>query len=159
VGDKKMKLIFAMALLALIALGGSVVQIKSEANSHPTSFPQAGSPTDTIKSYYEAVRMKDVERIKKILSKGTLEMIEAYAKSQNKTIDESMKSGFSDDPDFYETPEMRNEKIQGDKATIEVKNEKTGKWETVPFVKEDDDWKIALDLMFRDAMKAGNTNP
>jgi hypothetical protein len=36
---------------------------------------------------------------------------------------------------------FRNEKIEGDKATLEVKNS-FGSWETVPFVREDNRWKI-----------------
>jgi hypothetical protein len=116
----------------------------------------AGStPTATFKAFYEATKNKDAEAMKKTLSKGTLEMLEGFAKAQNKTLDESLKSGLSNptesSPD--KMPETRNEKIDGEKATLEVKNEKSNTWETLPFVKEDGAWKIALDEMFRDAFK------
>lgn len=117
------------------------------------------SPTATLKAFYEATQKKDAEGIKKTLSKGTLEMLEGFAKAQNKTLDESLKSGLASDTSSDKMPETRNEKIDGDKATIEVKNDKTGQWETVPFVKEDGTWKIAFDQMFRDAFKnVGNSN-
>src|SRR5205085_1610459 len=119
------------------------------------------SPTATLKAFYEATQKKDPEGIKKTLSKGTLEMLEGFAKTQNKTLDESLKSGLASDTNSDKMPETRNEKINGDKATLEVKNDKTSQWETVPFVKEDGSWKIAFDQMFRDALKnpgAANDN-
>jgi hypothetical protein len=117
------------------------------------------SPTTTLKAFYEATQKKDAEAIKKTLSKGTLEMLEGFAKAQGKSLDESLKSGLASDTSSGKMPETRNEKIDGDKATLEVKNDKTGQWESVPFVKEDSDWKIAFDQMFRDAFKnMGNTN-
>ncbi len=117
------------------------------------------SPTATLKAFYEATQKKDAEGIKKTLSKGTLEMLEGFAKAQGKSLDESLKSGLANDTAADKLPESRNEKIDGDKATLEVKNDKTGTWETVPFVKEDGMWKIAFDQMFRDAFKnMGNSN-
>ena len=50
-------------------------------------------------------------------------------------------------------PETRNEKITGDTATLEIKNEKTGKWDSLPFVKEDSEWKIAFDKFIENMMK------
>ena len=41
-------------------------------------------------------------------------------------------------------PEMRNEKIAGDRATIELRNHRTKEWEPVAFVKEKGAWKLAL---------------
>ena len=41
-------------------------------------------------------------------------------------------------------PETRNEKIDGDSATLELHNEDTKKWDKMYFVKEDGTWK-ALD--------------
>lgn len=117
------------------------------------------SPTATLKAFYDATQKKDAEGIKKTLSKGTIEMLEGFAKAQNKTLDDTLKEGLTKDTSGEKLPESRNEKIDGDKATLEVKNDKTGQWETVPFVKEDGMWKIAFDQMFRDAFKStGNSN-
>ena len=121
------------------------------------------SPTATFKAYYEATQKKDAEGMKKTLSKGTLEMLEGFAKMQNKSLDEALKSGLaSNNAQSEKMPETRNEKIEGDKATLEVQDAKSGKWESLPFVKEDGAWKIAFDQLFRDAMKnmgtTGNSN-
>lgn len=78
--------------------------------------------------------------MKLLLSRETMKMHEQEAKAQNVTIDDIVKR----DTLFTEgqtTVEFRNEKIEGDKATLEVKNP-FGTWETIPFVKEDGEWKI-----------------
>jgi len=121
------------------------------------------SPTATLKAYFEALQKKDATALKKTLSKGTLEMFEQFAKAQTppKTLDEALQTGLASTTttDSNKMPETRNEKVEGEKATLEVKNEKTGAWETVPFIKEDGDWKIAFDQMFRDAFRnSGNSN-
>ena len=48
---------------------------------------------------------------------------------------------------------MRNENIAGERATVEVKNKLADKWATLPFIKEDGVWKIALDEYFKDIEK------
>ena len=49
--------------------------------------------------------------------------------------------------------EMRNEKITGETATLEVKNQTTGAWDTIPFVREEGKWKIAFDKLIEEMMK------
>ncbi len=114
----------------------------------------SSSPTSTFKAFYEAQKKKDAAGIKKTLSKGSLAMLEKAAKEQNKTLDESLKEGF-DEPAFKapNTPETRNEKIDGDTATLEVQDEQTKKWDKLYFVKEDGDWKVALDKMLEELFK------
>ncbi|HSU26083.1 MAG TPA: hypothetical protein VLI65_08885, partial [Pyrinomonadaceae bacterium] len=65
---------------------------------------------------------------------------EQEAKAQGVTLDEIVKRETLFTPD-QKTVEFRNEKIDGEKATLEVKNSYGG-WETVPFVFEDNQWKI-----------------
>ena len=105
------------------------------------------SPTATFTAFYEASKNKDVEAAKKIFSKKTLELFEIEARAKNKTIEEMFKAGMDQKPPPDKLPEMRNEKINGDEATLEVKDDKTGRWDTLTFVKEDGQWKIALDKM------------
>ena len=112
------------------------------------------SPTATFKAFYEASKKKDVAAMKKSLSKGSLDMFDKLAKAQNKTTDDMLKDIDKDDKDKAEKmPETRNEKITGDSATLEVKNDKTDKWDTLPFVKENGEWKIAFDKFLEDVMK------
>jgi hypothetical protein len=112
------------------------------------------SPTATFKSFWEAQKKKDVAGMKKTLSKGSMAMLEKGAKQQNKTVDEAITEGFNAPGAKYDkTPETRNEKINGNDATLEVQDETSQKWETMYFVKEDGDWKIALDKTVEELLK------
>jgi uncharacterized membrane protein YgcG len=112
------------------------------------------SPTATAKAFAEAVKNKDVQGIKNAMSKGSLAMMENFAKMQNKSLDEALKEPNSSPPPT--SFESRNEKITGDTATLEIKDEK-GKWDEIPFVKEDGQWKIALDKAFQQGMSGGGS--
>ena len=110
------------------------------------------SPTATFKKFFEASKKKDVPGIRKTLSKGSLEMFDKFAKQQNKTMDEMLKD-VDKDSKTETMPETRNEKIDGETATLEIKNEKTGKWDSLPFVKEEGEWKIAFDKFIENMLK------
>ena len=116
------------------------------------SLLSGSSPTATFKTFFEASKKKDAAAMKKSLSKGTLDMFDKLAKEQNKSTDDMLKEVDKDDKD-EKLPETRNEKITGDTATLEVKNDKTGKWDTLPFVKENGEWKIALDKFLENMLK------
>lgn len=98
------------------------------------------SPLETFKTYTKAIKQKDTTTMKLLLSSGSIKMHEQEAKAQGVTVDDIVKREtlFSES---QKTVEYRNEKIDGDKATLEVKNS-YGSWETVPFVLEDGVWKI-----------------
>src|SRR5215211_26291 len=98
------------------------------------------TPVETFKAYITALKQKDTTRMKLLLSADSIKMHEQEAKAQNVTLDDIVKREtlFSEG---QKTVEFRNQKIEGEKATIEVKNS-FGSWETVPFVREDDEWKI-----------------
>jgi hypothetical protein len=116
------------------------------------SLLSGSSPTATFKAFYEASKKKDAAAMKKRLSKGSLDMFDKLAKAQNKSTDDMLKEVDKDDKST-KAPETRNEKITGDTATLEVKNDKTEKWDTLPFVKEDGEWKIAFDKFLEDMIK------
>jgi hypothetical protein len=116
------------------------------------SLLNSSSPTRTFKEFFEASKKKDVAGMKKALSKGTVDMFDKLAREQKKSTDDVLKELDKDAKD-EKMPETRNEKITGDTATLEVKNEKTGKWDTLPFVKENGEWKIALDKFIEDMFK------
>jgi hypothetical protein len=95
---------------------------------------------ETFKTYVKAYKNKDITSMKLLLSNETMKMHEQEAKSQGVTVDDIVKRETLLAPD-QTTVEYRNEKIEGDKATIEVKNS-YGSWEIIPFVKENNEWKI-----------------
>lgn len=98
------------------------------------------TPLETLKAYTQAIKKKDTTTMKLLLSDASIKMSEQEAKAQNVTLDEIVKREtlFSEN---QKTVEFRNEKIDGDKATIEMKNS-FDSWSTVPFVREDRVWKI-----------------
>ena len=98
------------------------------------------SPVDTFKEYVKAVKHKDTTTMKLLLSKATMKMHEQEAKAQNTTVDEIVKRAtlLSEN---QTNVDYRNEVINGDKASIQFKNS-AGNWETLPFVREDNEWKI-----------------
>jgi hypothetical protein len=118
-----------------------------------TDMLQRKSPTQTMKNFVEATQKRDVEGIKSSLSSGSLKMMEGLAKIQGKTLDQTIKEGETGGNDFKQMPEVRNEKIEGDAATLEVKDEKTGEWNTLYFVRENGEWKIALDKSLEEMLK------
>ncbi len=103
------------------------------------------SPSATMNIFFEALKKKDNETIKKCLSKTSLERLEEAATQGDTTIDQIISDG--EDMSKKKTPTIRNEKIDGDTATLEVEDEEQKKWDTVPFIKEDGKWKIAFDKM------------
>ncbi len=98
------------------------------------------TPLDTFKTYTKAIKQKDYSTMKLLLSDGTIKMHEQEAKAQGVTVDDIVKREtlFNED---QRSVEYRDEKIEGDKATLQVKNS-YGSWETLPFVREDGVWKI-----------------
>lgn len=109
------------------------------------------TPLDTLKAYTQAIKKKDTATMKSLLSKGSLKMASDEAKAQNISSDEVLQREtlFSSD---QKTLEFRNEKVEGDSATIEVKDS-FGSFDKVPFIKEDGNWKIAKERYAEEKMK------
>ncbi|HMT08115.1 MAG TPA: DUF4878 domain-containing protein [Pyrinomonadaceae bacterium] len=101
---------------------------------------QPASPKETFKTYVLALKKKDYTTVKMLLSSATMKMHEKEAKAMGSTVDDIVKrqSLFSD---TQTNIDFRNEKVDGERATIEVKNQ-ANRWESVPFVFEDNQWKI-----------------
>ena len=98
------------------------------------------TPLETLQTYTRAIKQKDTSTMKLLLSAETLKMHEQEAQAQNVSVDEIVKREtlFAEN---QKTVKFRNEKTEGDTATLEVENS-FGTWETVPFVKENGEWKI-----------------
>jgi len=116
-------LVATITLLA-IALAGAACGKKS-------------TPTDTFKAFYDAAKRKDAEAMKKTISKNLLSKLDEMAKQRNKPLDEILVN--VNLPDTM--PAVRNEKVEGDHATLEVQN-RGDSWKPLSFVKEDGEWKL-----------------
>lgn len=98
------------------------------------------TPVESFKAYVNAVKQKNTTKMKMLLSVESIKMHEQEARAQNATLDDVVQREtlFTEG---QKTVEFRNQKIEGERATLEVKNS-FGVWETVPFVREDDEWKL-----------------
>jgi hypothetical protein len=121
-----------------------------------TSEKQPATPVETFQTYVKAFKKKDITTMKLLLSSDTIKMHEQEAKAEGVTLDDIVKRETLLDPG-QTTVEYRNEKVNGDKATLEFKNGEF--WETIPFVKEDGEWKIDkkgyADQMMQDVEQNG----
>jgi len=114
----------------------------------------ANSPTATFKTFFEAQKKKDIPGMKQVLSKTSLLMMEASAKEQGVTLDKFLQQQLDNPASKTDKlPESRNEKINGDQATLELHNEDAQRWDTMYFVKEGGAWKIALDRTIEEILK------
>ena len=130
-------------LNALITMVAAIALVNAAACNRGAG----SSPTATFRAFYEASKNKDIAAVRQTFSKATLEIFEKQAKASNKTVDEMFKSGMDNKPTPDKMPETRNEKINGNEATLEIHDESGGRWDTLTFVKEEGQWKIALDKM------------
>jgi hypothetical protein len=98
------------------------------------------TPFKTFETYIKALKKKDTTTMKLLLTAETLKAHEQEAKAMGVTVDEIVKreSMFAEG---QKVVEFRNEKIEGERATLEVKNA-FDQWETVFFLLENGKWKI-----------------
>jgi ketosteroid isomerase-like protein len=123
----------------------SIIVLLAACNGSDTS-----SPKGTVTAFIEAMKKGDIEGVKKLVTKSDLSMLtmaETMAKSfgQDMNIDEKMKKDFAEkskDVSFT----VKDEKITGNDAEVNVEVKEKDKTETHPFklLKEDGSWKISL---------------
>ena len=105
----------------------------SSTNNAPTLTP-------VVQGFYEALKKKDEAGVKKYLSVAALKYWEDEGKSAKKT----WLVYLSEDQDpIDEKREVRNEKIEGDNASAELKGGNLGVWVKFVFIKENGEWKFA----------------
>ncbi|MEP6676023.1 MAG: hypothetical protein ABJA78_12755 [Ferruginibacter sp.] len=98
-----------------------------------------GDPKTVLMSFFSALSKKDISGAKKLATKESESMFSM--------IEMGMKMAGDKDMDKYDQTRMEfgESKIDGDKATVPVKDIKSG--ETTNFIlkKESGDWKVAFD--------------
>lgn len=98
----------------------------------------AQSPTEAYKMLFAAVKSKDTEKIRQIMSKNSLTFAEGASKQQNKPIEKVLENGFYASTFSAALPRMRDERIKDSFGAVEVWNEKERIWEDVAVVREAD---------------------
>jgi hypothetical protein len=112
---------------------------------------KASTPLEALQTYTVARKKKDVSGMRSILSKGSIKMLEDEAKSQNRPLDEVIINDTLF-PETVTSVQFKDEKIDGETATIEVKNQ-FGMWDRVPFILENGTWKIAKERYADELLK------
>jgi hypothetical protein len=153
----------AVGLLCLLLGGGAVALIYSLGTSHknqqdsPASSPSAASspvtpanlsPTQSLRAYIEAASRRDVPDMKSHLSQGTLSLMEQGARNMNRNLDDMLKEEASQMPPNAANIIYSNERINGNTATVDMTAQ--GQTATMPLVKENGEWKLALDKFIQD---------
>jgi hypothetical protein len=106
-----------------------------------TSTSVSGSPTETYKLAYKYRKEKNIEGLKSVFAADVIDFLTEMGKSEKKSVDNELRD-LCEKPQ-WSTDESRNEKITGDRATIEYRDE-DGDWKTMDMVKEDGKWKLGF---------------
>ena len=113
-----------------------------------TSGPMS-SPTATFKTQHKAVCEKDVAAYKKTHATWLNKKLEEYVKQTRfSSLDEYYKDELEQLSKHGATckePEIRNEKMEGEKGSIEFRYP-GGEWITTHFLKEGNEWKSTIVL-------------
>lgn len=118
-------------------------------NDAPTLSP-------VVKAYCEAMTKKDEAAVRKTYSQETIKSFEEDMKAEGKTslIEFLVETDAIKDVNQCGA---RNEKIEGDKAVAEIRNENMPNGVKIEFVKENGEWKLTNKAVF-DSVKPAETN-
>jgi hypothetical protein len=106
-----------------------------------TTTNNAPTLTPIVQGYYAALQKKDEAAVKKFLSQAAIKYNEGAMKEEKKTSLLALLE--ENESPIEEKRELRNEKIEGDTATAEMKGGSLGVWTPIKFVKENGEWKFA----------------
>lgn len=114
----------------------------------------AQTPTEAYKSLYAAVKARDNQRIQKLMSRNTMAFA-GFAIEQNKqSLEKFFENGLTATTFADNLPEIRDERVNGNFAAVEVFSQKDNRWEDLPFVLEDGMWKLAVGDSFKGEYKS-----
>ena len=94
------------------------------------------SPTAALRAYYQAAINKDSNTARKYLSASSLALMEVWARSMGKSLDQAFREDVQQSTTVM--PRFISERIRGGTATVNIR---------MPMVKENGEWKLALDKL------------
>jgi hypothetical protein len=149
-----MKSSFAIVALAFITLAFATTACAQRAGltndvTLSSSAVAVSTPTSTYQAFCDAWNQSDVAAMKSNVSAGSIALGVKLAQSQGKSLDQMVDELRRDMPPRYLAPQMRNQKVIGNTATLEVMDEPNRPWSVIYFVKEEGVWKINLEKLFR----------
>ena len=119
-----------------------------------TTIGNAQKLAEAYKMLYAAVKAKNTEAIKRMMSQKTLVFAEGAAAQSNTEMPKFYENGLTATTFAPNPPRMRDERVKDNMGALEVWNEKEKKWEDLPFVKEADGWKLAVGDVFAGTYKS-----
>lgn len=108
----------------------------------------ADTPTEAYKRLFAAVKAKDIDSIKKLVTKRSIELAATAAKRFGSTTEKMLENGQTATTFSDSLPEMRDERIKDNMAALEVWNSQEKQWNDLPFMLEDGTWKLAMGEQF-----------
>lgn len=143
-----------MRHIGILDLGTWITVVVLIAACSPVNSP-ADTPSGALRTYIEAQQKGDIAGMKRLLSRASIEFIDKNAKVRKLGVDDVLRDETK--VRIAGVPEMRNELIDGDSATVEVRDDQTGRFDLVyPFVREDGIWKLARDKQIELILKKAN---
>ncbi len=124
-------------------------------NANEETINKAETIAPVVAAYCDAMRKKDDAALRKIYSRASLQKLEADMKAEN---EKSLAAYLSSEPVGDKPCEVRNERINGDKAIAEIRTETYPNGIKVYFVKEDGAWKRTDESPEFEAVKQSSTN-
>lgn len=100
----------------------------------------SGDPKNVLSTFFDALEKKDITTAKKYATKESESMLGMIEMAMKMTPD-SMRQR----PYDKNNMEFGDATIVGDKATVPVKDKKSGETTNFTLKKEDGDWKVAFD--------------
>lgn len=141
-----LKIITAVFVFALLALGTACEQQEDECGKATTAGAQ--TPTEAYKSLYAAVKAKNTEAIKALMTEKSLGLADAQAKRSNQPLEKVFENGFTATTFSPTLPEIRDERVKCKMGAVEVYNSKDSRWEDLPYMLEKGSWKFAFGDIF-----------
>ncbi len=148
----KNKFIISFLLLTVGCFGFACkTQTATNNSNSAVSVPgsAAQSPTEAYKMLFAAVKAKDAEKIKSLMTKNTLGLAQFNAERQKIPLEKSVENGLVATTIADAITEIRDERVKGVNGAIEVFNQKDNRWEDLPFMLEDGGWKLAVGDLFQ----------
>ena len=138
--------ISVLLLLAVTFIGFSCNKQSAQSSA---AGEKAKSPTEAYKMLFAAVKAKDPEKIKAMMTQNTLGLAQFNAERQKITIEKSVENGLVAPTMADALTEIRDERVKGNFGSVEVFNQKENRWEDLPFIIEDGGWKLAVGDLFQ----------
>lgn len=115
---------------------------------------KANSPTEAYQMLFAAVKAKDTEKIKQVMSKKTLSFAAEAGKVQSQSLEEVLANGLTKTTKTISLPQIRDERIKDNFASLEVYSQEKQEWEDLPFILEDGSWKLAIGDFVKNTFKS-----